>query len=57
MGTCGCPTDQYDHLESMDVKSGDGDITVRLQPLHGGRLTTDEIRACLDYTLAQTEQL
>jgi hypothetical protein len=55
-GTCGCPTDQYDRLESMDVKTGGGNITVRLQPLPGEHLDTDEIRACLDYTLTQTEQ-
>jgi hypothetical protein len=55
-GSCGCPTNQYDRLESMDVKSGDGNITVRLRPLPGERLDTDEIRACLDYTLTQTQE-
>jgi hypothetical protein len=55
-GACGCATNEYDRLESMDVKTGDGNITVRLQPLPGEHLDTDEIRACVAYTLTQAEQ-
>jgi hypothetical protein len=55
-GTCGCPTDQYDRLESMDLDTSGGSITVRLHPLPGEHLDTNEIRACLEYTLAQIEE-
>ena len=55
-GRCGCPTDQYDRLAAMDVETGDGAVTVRLQPLSGERLDPEELRACLDYTLTKMER-
>ena len=55
-GRCGCPTDQYDRLAAMDVAATDDEVTVRLQPQPGERLDPDELRACLNYTLAHTEQ-
>ena len=50
-GRCGCPTDQYDRLAGMDVETGGGEVTIRLQPLPGQRLDAALLRACLDYTL------
>ena len=55
-GRCGCPTDQYDRLAGMDVAATDDEVTVRLLPKTGERFDTDELRACLDYTIAQAEQ-
>ncbi len=55
-GRCSCPTDQYDRLAAMNVTATDDEVTVRLQPQPGQRLDPDELRACLDYTLAHTEQ-
>jgi hypothetical protein len=55
-GQCGCPTDQYDRLAAMEVDAGEDDVTVRLQPLPGERLEPGELRACLDYTIAEVER-
>lgn len=55
-GRCGCPTDQYDKLEAMDVDAGEGVVTVRLHPLPGERLDLGQIRTCLDYTTMRAEQ-
>lgn len=53
-GTCGCPTDQYDRLATMDVDTAGGDVTLRLEPLPGQRLDPEQLHVCLDYT--HTEQ-
>ncbi len=54
-GECACPTDQYDRLAEIDVRADDDAVTVRLTPRPGEHLDADELRACLDYTLAQTD--
>ena len=54
-GQCACPTDQYNRLAAMEVRAGDDDVTVRLQPLPGERLDPEELQTCLDYTLTHTE--
>ena len=50
-GRCGCPTDQYDRLASIEVGGGDAELTVHLTPRPGEHLDPDELRACMDYTL------
>ena len=55
-GRCGCPTDQYDRLATMEVTATEDELTVTLRPRTGAHLDTAELRACLDYTLAQAEQ-
>ena len=50
-GRCGCPTDQYDRLGSIEVGGGDGELTVHLTPRTGEHLDPDELRACMDYTM------
>ena len=50
-GRCGCPTDQYDRLASIEVGGGDGELTVQLTPRPGEHLDPDALRACMDYTL------
>jgi hypothetical protein len=54
-GLCACPTDQYDRLADMDVRTDDHAVTVRLTPRTGEYLDVDELRACLDYTLTQAD--
>lgn len=46
----------YDKLATMDVDASDGDVTLRMGPLPGQRLDTEQLRACLDYTLKHAEQ-
>lgn len=50
-GKCGCPTNQYEKLEVMNVTQKDTSIVVSLKPKAGYRLNEPEIRKCLDYTL------
>ena len=54
-GHCSCPTDQYETLETMDVAADEEQITIRIEPVRGTRFNTDEIAACLEYTIAQTK--
>lgn len=54
-GRCGCPTDQYERLEGMDIQTGDEGVTVTLRPRPGERLDVDELEACLEYTVAKAE--
>ncbi len=54
-GQCGCPTDQYDKLDAMELEARDDEVTVRLRPLPGERLDPDEIKACLDHTTTLAE--
>lgn len=37
-GQCGCPTDQYDKLDAIEVEAREDEVTVRLRPLSGERL-------------------
>lgn len=55
-GQCSCPTDQYERVAEMQLDSREQQITIQLQPRAGQRFDTDEIAACLDYTIAQTEK-
>ena len=55
-GHCSCPTDQYERLESMTMESENGNITMLLRPRPGEHFDIEQIRACLDYTVAQAEQ-
>lgn len=55
-GQCSCPTDQYEKIAEMQLDTDEQQITIQLQPLAGERFDTDELAACLDYTIAQTEK-
>lgn len=52
-GRCTCPTDQFNRLETIEVLSGDDNVTVSLRPSPGERLDVNELAACLDYTIAK----
>jgi len=54
-GRCGCPTDQFDRLAGMDVTAGGDEVTLRLQPLPGQHLDLEQLRACMDLTIASAE--
>ena len=55
-GRCRCPTDQYDRLATMHVTATDDEVTAWLQPRPGQHFDPDELRGCLDHTLAQAER-
>jgi hypothetical protein len=54
-GQCGCPTNQYDRLAGMDVHAGGDEVTVLLRPLPDQRLDVEQLRVCLDYTIATVD--
>ena len=52
-GTCACPTPQYQKLESMQVSSQEGVITVELRAKAGEIVDVADIETCLDHTAKQ----
>ena len=54
-GNCGCPTDQYERLEKMNVHASGKGVRIRLEPRLGQRFDTAELRACLEYTTTQID--
>ena len=55
-GRCDCPTDEYEKVSTLDVESEEGDtITLRLVPKPGQRFDESEIDACLQHTVAKTQ--
>ncbi|MCA0306257.1 MAG: hypothetical protein LCH87_02615 [Actinobacteria bacterium] len=49
-GTCGCPTNEYDKLASMEVDSDGDAITIDLQTRPGEVIDPASISDCLRYT-------
>jgi hypothetical protein len=49
------PTDQEDRLAGMDVNAGADEVTLRLQPLLGQHLDLEQLRTCMDLTIASGE--
>lgn len=54
-GRCSCPTDEYEKVATMDVRSDGDRIAIRLEAKPGQRFDTSAIAACLDYTVAKVE--
>lgn len=56
-GRCDCPTDEYEKVSTFSVKSEEGDaIELKLVAKPGERFDEDEIDACLDHTIASTQE-
>ncbi len=54
-GRCSCPTNEYEKVAAMDMQPGEDRIAIKLQAKPGTTFDTDEIAACLDYTVARTQ--
>jgi hypothetical protein len=55
-GRCDCPTDEYEKVSTLNVESEGSDaITLRLVPKSGQRFDESEIDACLQHTVAKTQ--
>ena len=54
-GRCGCPTDEYQKVETMHVRPGADRIDIELQAKPGERFDASEIAACLDYTVTERQ--
>lgn len=39
----------------MDVNAGGDEVTLRLQPLPGQHLDLEQLRVCMDHTIASAE--
>jgi len=50
-GSCSCPTDEYENLQSLDVETTERGITLRLTPKPAARFDRTNIERCLDFTL------
>lgn len=52
-GQCTCPTAEYEKVEAMDLETtGDG-MAIRLRAKPGRQFDTEQIAACVDYTLSK----
>ena len=54
-GECSCPTTEYEKVAEMDVQPSDDAITLALRAKPGVQLDTEQIAACLNYTVAQAD--
>ena len=48
---CSCPTDEYQKVDAMDLRSTPDAIHIELRAKPGTAFDTAEIAACLDYTV------
>lgn len=56
-GRCDCPTDEYEKVSTLTVeRDGNDAITVRLVAKSGERFDESEIDACLQHTVAKTQE-
>jgi len=53
-GSCSCPTDEYENLESLDVETTGGTITLRLTPKPAAQFDRSNVARCLDFTLRES---
>ena len=53
-GSCSCPTDEYENLESLDVETTGGTITLRLTPKPAAHFDRSNVARCLDFTLRES---
>lgn len=49
-GRCGCPTQEYSKLDSLEIESEDDAIRLKLKSKAGRRFDPEEIGKCLEYT-------
>lgn len=49
-GTCGCPTNEYDKVASMEVHSDADAITIELRTRPGEIIDEASVSDCLQYT-------
>ena len=55
-GRCSCPTNEYEKVEAMEVRSTEDRIAIRLGAKPGMSFETAQIEACLDYTLGTSKR-
>lgn len=51
-GKCGCPTTEYEKMESIDVTSDRNTVVLTLKPKQREQLKREEIEECLAFTFA-----
>jgi len=49
-GSCLCPTQEYQKLDSLQIEQTDGEIKLRLRPKEGTQFNQAEIERCLEHT-------
>lgn len=54
-GRCSCPTDEYEKVLVMQIEPHVEQITIHLEPIEGERFDIGKIAACLEHTIAKTE--
>jgi len=54
-GRCGCPTTEYEKVESISVEQSDEGIALKVKSKDGTELDVAEIEKCLAHTKSQIE--
>lgn len=52
-GRCSCPTDEYQKLESLEIRPDQAGIKLHLRPKPGTRFDPAEIDRCLRHTVTK----
>lgn len=52
-GTCSCPTNEYEKLQSLSFEEKDDGITLNLHAKPEMHLNVKEIKKCLEFTMKQ----
>jgi hypothetical protein len=55
-GECGCPSEEFDKLASVDVVSDEDGVVLRLRAKSGETLSDSEIDACVRWTLDRSRR-
>lgn len=55
-GTCGCPTDEYKNIESIDVADNDDAIHIQLKAKADAKIDTGEVEKCFDWMKGQAQK-
>lgn len=55
-GSCGCPTDEYDKLDSMQIEQNTDGISLQLKVKPDATIDQAAVVACLDHTLKRDEE-
>ena len=55
-GNCGCPTKEYEKLESLNIEEKPNSISMNLKSKEKQKFDLNEINKCLNYTFEKIER-
>lgn len=55
-GQCDCPTDQYQKLQELNIRSFANEIVLDLRAKDGEKFDGSEIEKCINFTVKKAEE-